>query len=312
MRANRIIDYGPTWKNVLRHQWADSNITLRQMAKTLGVDPKTVKQRAAELSLHFPRKGPGSVTNRGPCTAPKCDKAKRLELHRCAWIELQRLNPASGTKDLRSHAPALYSWLYRNDRLWLKDHQPARIRSTVSRVHVDWAKRDEEFVGRIATVAAQIRNQPGQPQRITTMTIGRALGTLSLFETALAKLPLTRSVIKSVVESGEDFAVRRVHAAAQKLRQTAGAFSRRNLVRTAGLHYQLEHQPRLQAAVDYEMRPFVSIHILRDTDSVPRGQSPRSFTDEFVAAGPDATCSLDHSMKIIAAGNPIRSARTSK
>jgi hypothetical protein len=270
-RANHVIDYGVLWKNTLRKLWANASITLRQMARTLGVDPKTIKQRAVELGLPFPRKGKRSVTKRGLYVAKTRDKAKQLESHRSAWMELQVKCPTVGTKQLRSQAPALYAWLYRNDRAWLENHRPPRMKPAVTRVHVDWAKRDEELVGQIATIAAHIRNRPGKPQRITTTAIGRALGKQSLFEAALAKLPLTHSVITRVVESGVDFAVRRVHLAAVRLRQSEGAFPRWKLVRAAGLHYRLERLPRVKQALDFELRPPANVIILRPGDSVPRG-----------------------------------------
>jgi hypothetical protein len=138
--------------------------------------------------------------------------------------------------------------------------------------HVDWPKRDEELAGQIATVAARIKNSPDKPQRVTVTAIGRALGKQSLFEAALSKLPLTRSVINSVLESGEDFAVRRVHAAAQKLRSKEGAFPRWKLGEAAGLHYRLERRARVNAALDYEMRPFVKVLILKDEDPAPQGR----------------------------------------
>ncbi len=141
----------------------------------------------------------------------------------------------------------------------------------VARAHVDWAGRDEELAGQIATVAAHIKHGPGKPKRVTVTAIGRALGKQSLFEAALAKLPLTRSVIKSVLESGEDFAVRRVHSAAQKLRLPGAAFPRWKLVRAAGLHYRMERQPQVKAALDYEIRPPVDVIIYRDRGPIPRG-----------------------------------------
>ncbi|HEY5915109.1 MAG TPA: TnsD family Tn7-like transposition protein [Verrucomicrobiae bacterium] len=268
-RATRVVDYGATWKNVLRQLWADTSITLRHMAKMLGVDPKTVKQRAIELGLRFPRPGKRPVTKRGLYVPKPRDPAKQLEEHRRAWMQLRTDNSAAGTKALRALAPALYPWLYRCDQVWLKAHQPVRLPPTVTRVHVDWAKRDEELAGEVATAAHQIRLRPGKPRQVTTTAIGRVLGKQSLFEAALAKLPLTHDVITHVIESGVDFAVRRVHAAAARLRRTQGSFARCQLVRAAGLHHRLEREPRVAQALDYEMRPPVNVIILRDGDPMP-------------------------------------------
>jgi Tn7-like transposition protein D/TniQ len=254
-RASHVIDYGTHWKDKLSQQWADPSITLRGMAKTLGVDPKTVKQRAVELGLPFPREGKRPVTKRGLYVVKQRDQAKSLQLHQQAWAELRGKHPTAGTKELRSKTPALYAWLYRNDRLWLKKHQPSRRKPPITRVYVDWAKRDEELAGQVATAATHIKHASGKPRQVTTTAIGRVLGKQSLFEAALAKLPLTRDVIRHLVESGIDFAVRRVHVAAAKLRQTEWAFPRWRLVRAAGLHYRLERLSRVKQALDYEMRP---------------------------------------------------------
>jgi len=269
-RANHVLDYGPIWKSTLRQQWADSSIALRRMAKTLGVAPKTVKQRAVELGLQFPRKGKRPTTKSGLYVAKPRDMSKSLEEHRRAWVGLRSKMLVAGTTELRSHRPALYAWLYRNDRVWLTENKPGRKEPRGARSHIDWAKRDEELVGQIATIAAHIKNRPGMPRRVTVTAIGRALGKQSLFEAALAKLPLTRCVITSVVESGEDFAVRRVHTAARRLRLTEGAFARWKLVRAAGLHHHLERQPKVRSALDYEVRPFANALILRNGDSVPQ------------------------------------------
>ena len=268
--ASHVVDYGDLWKGTLRQQWVDTSITLRQMAKMLGVDPKTVKQRAVDLGLRFPRPGKRPVTKRGLYVPKRRDHAKRLEERRRAWTELRAKNPNVGTKALRMRAPALYAWLYRCDQAWLKAHQPARLPPTVTRVHVDWAKRDVELAGQVATAAAHIKHAPGKPRQVTTTAIGRVLGKQSLFEAALAKLPLTRDVITHVVESGIDFAVRRVHAAAAKLRRTQGSFARWHLVRAAGLHYRLERHPRVKAALDYEMRPPANVVTFPNATAIPK------------------------------------------
>lgn len=268
-QATRVVDYGPTWKNVLRKLWADTSITLRHMAKMLGVDPKTVKQRAIDLGLRFPRPGKRPVTKRGLYVPKPRDQAKRLEKQRHAWTQLRTDNPAAGSKALRTLAPALYAWLYRCDQAWLKVHQPARLPPTVTRVHVDWGRRDEELAGQVATAAHHIKLASGKPRQVTTTAIGRVLGKQSLFEAALAKLPLTYDVITHVIESGVDFAVRRVHAAAARLRRTQGSFARWQLVRAAGLHHRLEREPRVAQALDYEMRPPANVIILRDGDPIP-------------------------------------------
>lgn len=230
-RASHVVDYGSKWKNLLREQWNDTSFTLRGMAKTLGVDPKTVKHRAIDLGLIFPRRGTRLVTTRGVYVPKERKQAERAGENRRAWSEVRAKHPTVGTKALRKLAPAFYARLYRGDQEWLKAHQPDRLSPSVTKVHVDWAQRDEELAGQVATAAHHIKNAPGKPRQVTTTAIGRVMGKQSLFETALARLPLTRVVINHLVESGVDFAVRRVHLAAARLRQSQGSFARWQLVR---------------------------------------------------------------------------------
>jgi hypothetical protein len=271
-QATRVIDRGPIWTKVLRQQWADPKLTLRQMATTLEVDSMTVKYQAAKLGLAFPREGKRRITKRGVYVTKQRDPEKEIRTRRQAWLEIRRKRPAAGVKEIRSKAPALYAWLYRNDRAWLAQNQPPRLRPAVTLAYIDWAKRDAELAPQIATAALRLRNRSGKPQRITVTAIGRVLGKQALFESALAKLPLTRSVINGVIESSEDFAARRVYAAAARLRKAEGAFPRWKLIRAAGLYRQIEGLPKIQAALDCEMRPFVNVTIIPDGDSVPQGR----------------------------------------
>lgn len=64
-----------------------------------------------------------------------------------------------------------------------------------------WEHRDEELAGQVATAAHQIKYAPTKPRQITTTAIARALGKQSLFETALAKLPLTRDEITHLLRN---------------------------------------------------------------------------------------------------------------
>ena len=254
-KPDRVVDYGFRWREALTRLWSDSCVSLRAMGRKLGVDPGTVKYQAKRLDLLFPRRGTRVVSDKGIYVRrPPSDTT--VESQRAAWELLRIENPSCATKQLRTINPALYAWLYRRDRAWFATNQPSFKKAAPAKDQVDWASRDEELVGKIATIATRLRHCPDKPRRITITAIGRMLGKQSLFESALRKLPLTRSVIESVVESREAFAVRRVHMAAAVLR-LQGEFPRWKLVRAAGLHRRLEGSTNVQVAIGYEMRPYM-------------------------------------------------------
>jgi hypothetical protein len=270
-KAAFVRDFGPVWFALLKKLWDDPSISVREIGARLGVDSKTVKQHAFDAGLCFPRKGrrwarASGLYRQRPTTRKSADS------QRAAWVALRQENQKGGLRELRKLRPDLFAWLYRNDREWLSRNLPPRVQVNIRRHHVDWAKRDEELAGKIATVAARIRNHSGKQQRVTVTAIGRALGKQSLFEASITKLPLTRSVINSLLESGEDFAVHRVHAAAARLRGTEGTFSRWKLVQAAGLRPQLERQPRIKNALDYEIRPIVTVVNFSPALTTRRGQ----------------------------------------
>jgi hypothetical protein len=105
----------------------------------------------------------------------------------------------------------------------------------------------------VATTALRLKNGTGRLQQVTFTAIARAMGRQSLFEKNLHRLLLTRKVIESVVESAEDFAIRRISQCASHLRWQSGHFERWQLIRAAGLRPALERMPRIRAALDYEL-----------------------------------------------------------
>lgn len=104
----------------------------------------------AEISERF---GVSVVTlNRmlrtNPELAAKRDRVireSRLAKARAQWISLLAAHPALGIKLTRAIDPALYAWLYRNDRLWLAEHSPRLEARILPSSPVDWNLRDERL-----------------------------------------------------------------------------------------------------------------------------------------------------------------------
>lgn len=65
--------------------------------------------------------GPASTKVRSAHVAAK--EESEVEAHRAAWLEVCRQHPGKTRTAISKLAPALRSWLYRNDRQWLVNHQ---------------------------------------------------------------------------------------------------------------------------------------------------------------------------------------------
>lgn len=105
-------------------------------------------------------------------------------------------------------------WLRRNDAGWLKNHTPQPRRRARSTSGVDWKKRDAEYAVAIRAAATRLKNSPDRPVQVTRAAIGKAVGAVILLRQKLHKMPITAQILAGVVETQEQYAVRRVWWAA--------------------------------------------------------------------------------------------------
>ncbi|WP_190410519.1 MULTISPECIES: TnsD family Tn7-like transposition protein [Cyanophyceae] len=252
-RYSRVESYGGVWESTLKDWWADKGVSLREIARRLEVDPHTVKSHATRLELLFPRptkrptQQPTEQLTTEPGNAVTIDQ-NELEMNRAAWLSLREDNPEAGGKLLRSLLPRVYIWLYRNDKEWLKAYMPPR-KPTVSPSRVDWESRDTQWAIAAKLSAEHLKNAPGRPVQITVAAIARDIGQLANIQKHLDQLPLTAQVLAEVVETREQFAVRRVEYAAEHFRQENVCPQRWQLVRRAGLRPDMEATQQVKEAI---------------------------------------------------------------
>jgi hypothetical protein len=109
---------------------------------------------------------------------------------RCRTAWLQGLNATGSTSDARRAHAATYAWLYRNDRLWLREQRVSRIGNSPRVARVDWSARDNRLAAIISTLS-------DIDQRYY-----RLLGVLKVSDATLrrnrARLPLTWAAIEAL------------------------------------------------------------------------------------------------------------------
>jgi hypothetical protein len=113
-------------------------------------------------------------------------------------------------KALRGKLSREYAWLRQNDSEWLEEHKPRLRRRNLPTTSVDWKRRDAEYVAAVRVAASHLKEALGRPVQVTRTAIGRALGAITLLRQKLNKMPLTAQVLSCVVETREQYAVRRV------------------------------------------------------------------------------------------------------
>jgi hypothetical protein len=98
--------------------------------------------------------------------------------------------------------------IYRNDKKWLYDKLPIQTKKINPHALVDWNKRDNEFLFIIKNKYEELMDRD-EPIRITKSIIGRELGIITALEKNIDKLPNTEKYLNEIIETVEDFQIRR-------------------------------------------------------------------------------------------------------
>jgi len=238
----RRIERGYLWKEILIKLWADPSYSLREIGRQLDVDPLTVKRHAATLRLPFPRRGKRETTGDpnqlrlGLRTRP----SKSIHHQRRLWIRALRQFRSKGITACRHSHPALYAWLYRHDRNWLKLHQGKR-KLACPTPSVDWGKRDAQLLHNL-----RLLPQESTATRRTVAQLAIALDARAWVQKHPDKLPRTIRALLRLSESREAFAIRRIRMVHQRLGTALGTLPRWRFIRLAGLRPDLVQNRRIQ------------------------------------------------------------------
>ena len=175
-----------------------------EAARTLKVDPGTVYNHATRLNLL-------RWAKRGRIKEPPAPGEDLCLVHRRTWLKHQKDNPDASRTELRRALAGTYTWLYRHDREWLKEHQPKSCpRAQDCKARVNWAGRDDALVSQVAAAVEQLKTRSDPLIRASATAVGRELGCLSWLQKHPEKIPKTRDMISALAEDRTAFACRRL------------------------------------------------------------------------------------------------------
>jgi hypothetical protein len=203
----RILNLGPFFDARLRELVAEA-ASLRGTARALAVDAKTVLRQAKRLGLTVPWKLPAE--------APQMAQIERDDV-RTRWSFAHTKAPELSRKQLRSHLPAEYAWLYRHDQPWLRRQPPLPCHSAAPTIRRDWPTLDAATAAKLSDAAVALRATT-PPVPVTRAALQRALGRPDWIDRRRRQLPLAATTLGKLVESLGDFQKRRIAWVAEELR----------------------------------------------------------------------------------------------
>jgi hypothetical protein len=261
VKYTKVRSYGPVWDAALKQMWDDSLLSLRAIAKHLGVMPLTVRRYATDMGLPVPR--PGGITTGRQLSHAETERGEVIKAlrsrYRREWSAGKAKHPDWGPSVLQRNLITPYSWLFVHDRDWLRRNMPARVQKrkpTFAVPRINWSEIDERIAAEVAGAARIIKGKLGAPERVSVFAISKELQLSGVSHSRIAatkefrdRLPLTLQAMDFVIESNEDFAVRRVWWAAQRYQQEGKKPTRTQLIRRTNA-YKYGHVPHVMRAVD--------------------------------------------------------------
>jgi len=232
--------YGQLWKDKLVELWLKSTLSLKQIAKQLGVSRRTLKRRAQELGLYALPTGVRVSASEGRADVDTEETREafedKLDAYRKDWKTIVEQNGDLKISNLKGRTRRIYRWLYRNDKEWLMRHlSPKQQRDRMGFPRVDWEKRDEELAEQVRETAADLKAQTTPVKRTSKTAIAKLLNKITPLHLYLHKLPRTAQSLAEVVETHEEFVIRRIWTVAEGYCAEGQIPSRTQFIRKAKL-----------------------------------------------------------------------------
>jgi len=133
---------------------------------------------------------------------------KKIERNsrRTKWKQLIICHPNPTIKLLRSIAPDLYSWLYKNDWHWLnqKNKSLTSAKNPTMAHKIDWKQRDINYKNDVIRIAKELKQQSPR-RRVTSSRILRVMGIETTVRCNQHHLPLLVKILPIITETIEQF-----------------------------------------------------------------------------------------------------------
>ncbi len=207
-KIGRIKKFGATWEIKLNNLLLMEKFSLRELARLMGCDPKTIQKYS------------GYIKNGNPITPPEAAKEQRStnvtetsEIYKNDILKLLKNKPSLTRNEVRKYLKKQYIWFYRKDKVWLDNNLPIVVpkgKRNSDNGRINWKERDALLKQQVVIIYKTLL-QSEKPIRITKSLIGKKLDKTTLIYRCSEKLPETTTLIGQVIESVEDFQIRRVN-----------------------------------------------------------------------------------------------------
>ena len=259
-RIGRIKNYGHMWERKLRQCLEEEKLSLTQTAKVQKTSINTVKKYAAILGIDIT--SPYMKSNYFVANTLKKSsnndvyRTQRTQQCRQLWKQLQDENKTANRHQLSKIDHATYSWLKHNDREWYEHNSPPPGFNKSASRKVNWGNRDEEILEKVRNVVNDILNSENKPERITIFSVSKKAVLSTILYYRLNMLPKTKQYLIPLLESIDDFQIKRIKWAAKYVYGQNRKVSKNNILKAAGL--QTEKATHFEEIIKSEINKYIT------------------------------------------------------
>jgi hypothetical protein len=234
-KIGRIKCFGHLWNYKLIELIESKQYCINNIANIMGCDAKTVVKYARKLG-----KGDyidSKIEFKENKKVNYIKNYNRDEYSKDILLFMSN-NPNCRRTEVRKALGKQYMWLYKKDKKWLNENLP-KISSNLGKdsnknLRVDWDKRDNEIYLKIKNTYIEMIKS-SQNIRITKSILGNKLGISALLDYYLEKLPKTKEYLSKILETVEQFQIRRVKKICRTMIQENVEIKQWKVIRIAGL-----------------------------------------------------------------------------
>lgn len=137
--------------------------------------------------------------------------------HREIWSNYQIKFPEKSKTDISRENIATYKWLFDHDLEWLNANSPKLRKPSNNNKKVDWKLRDEETLDKLRPIVSDFLISKEKPEKITINKLAYKSNLSYLTNKNLNRLPKTAKYLENVLETKEDFKLRKIKWAIKEI-----------------------------------------------------------------------------------------------
>lgn len=252
-KLGRVKRFGALWESKLKKLVTEETYSLRQIAKVLGCDPKTVVSYAEKFNLkHLLNSSMKVFSNKDK---KKSKNKVDANEYKGVILDAIRDNPSIIRQEIRKKLNKQYIWLYKNDREWFDKNMPKKKKTNGNNnnMNICWEDRDNKIL-KLLKNEYNMLMQLNENKRITKSLLGRRINMLALMEKKLDKLPKTKKFLDEVLETVEDFQIRRIDNVCSVMKEQGQELLKWKIIRKAGL--RKNYAERLNKQIEFNISKY--------------------------------------------------------